>query len=226
MSPEVQAESLHHLIVSYNDYMSSIGISTWLAHGTLLGWFWNGQVLPWDTDLDVQVWAEDLYDLAKYNQTAYEYNTVIRPTTKRSVLVQDDAWRTPKPREPLPFKRKYLLDVNPHHVTRSSADWQNVIDARWIDTETGLFIDITGLAEVNAKYWTCKNNHFYEKDQVNKDAMVQTYFEGSPAMVPSAYVPVLVREYGPQSLQNEKYNRFTFWKETAEWIADGEVTIG
>lgn len=226
VSLEVQAESLHHLIVSYHTYLASIKIPTWLAHGTLLGWYWNGEVLPWDTDLDVQVWASDLYNLAKYNMTQYSYSTVIAPTSKKSVLIQDESWRTPSPQHAIPFKRKYLLDVNPHHVTRDGSDWQNVIDARWIDTVTGLFIDITGLSDTGANSWTCKNYHRYPKAHLNKDTLVKTYFEGYPAMVPPGYRPVLEAEYGTQSLVNEKFNMYTFFKETAEWVKDGVVSLG
>ena len=42
-------------------------------------------------------------------------------------------------------KRNYLLEVNPKYTDGSYEDYLNVIDARWIDTETGLFIDITAV---------------------------------------------------------------------------------
>lgn len=43
----------------------------------------------------------------------------------------------------IPEGRDYMLEINPRYVERTQADRLNVIDARWIDTETGLFIDIT-----------------------------------------------------------------------------------
>ena len=42
-------------------------------------------------------------------------------------------------------KRNYMLEVNPNYRDGSFKDKLNVIDARWIDTETGLFIDITAV---------------------------------------------------------------------------------
>lgn len=36
-----------------------------------------------------------------------------------------------------------MLEINPGYVNGSPDDWLNVIDGRWIDTETGVFIDIT-----------------------------------------------------------------------------------
>ena len=35
--------------------MADIGVETWIVHGNLLGWWWNQRVLPWNSDLDVQI---------------------------------------------------------------------------------------------------------------------------------------------------------------------------
>ena len=43
----------------------------------------------------------------------------------------------------VPRGRNFLLEVNPHYRVREPTDKLNIIDARWIDTVTGLFIDIT-----------------------------------------------------------------------------------
>ena len=37
----------------------------------------------------------------------------------------------------------YLFEVNPHFLHRDQDDQLNVIDARWIDTVTGLYVDVT-----------------------------------------------------------------------------------
>lgn len=47
VSAEKRAETLGELIVAFLDIMDSEGIVTWLAHGTLMGWYWNGRSLPW-----------------------------------------------------------------------------------------------------------------------------------------------------------------------------------
>lgn len=49
VSSENRAETLSELIVAFLDIMESEGIVAWAAHGTLLGWFWNGRTLPWYT---------------------------------------------------------------------------------------------------------------------------------------------------------------------------------
>lgn len=44
-----------------------------------------------------------------------------------------------------------MLEVNPKYTDPSYEDFLNVIDARWIDIETGLFIDITAVRPHHSK---------------------------------------------------------------------------
>lgn len=104
------------------------------------------QILPWDTDLDVQVSEKSIYFLAKYhNMTEYRF-AVPGPASGRG----------------------YLLEINPHYTIREAEEGSNVIDARWIDTQSGLFIDIstirrnwTAIEEGMEGALTCKDNHHY-----------------------------------------------------------------
>lgn len=106
---------------TYLATIRDLGIQTWLMHGSLLGWWWGKKVMPWDFDADVMVSEADMYMLAAYhNMTTYHYRY-----------------------ESAPEGRTFLLEVNPHFVHREWDDRLNVIDARWIDIQTGLFIDIT-----------------------------------------------------------------------------------
>lgn len=123
-------EKLSHLQAMMQTFlatMADIGAETWIMHGTLLGWWWNQRILPWDSDIDVQVGETTMAFLAKYyNMTEYHYQI--------PGLLDDQGNKK---------TRTYLMEVNPHFVYRDTADKLNVIDARWIDTETGLFIDIS-----------------------------------------------------------------------------------
>ena len=77
--------------------------------------------MPWDYDADVQVTEADMYFLAAYhNMTIYYY--------KYGDMEKG---------------RFFQLEVNPYFVHREQDDKSNVIDARWIDMQTGLYIDIT-----------------------------------------------------------------------------------
>ncbi|GMF73741.1 unnamed protein product [Aspergillus oryzae] len=65
--------------------------------------------------------------------------------------------------------RTYLLEINPNYVFRSIEDKKNVIDARWIDTSSGLFIDITAVRPDDAKRkkgdtgaLMCKDKHHFD----------------------------------------------------------------
>ena len=134
------------LMQTFLSTMSDIGAETWIMHGTLLGWWWNQKILPWDSDLDVQVHEATITFLAKYyNMTEYHFTL-----------------------PDIPGGRNYLLEINPHYTIRGPQDKLNVIDARWVDTDTGLFIDIstvrknyTAIAEGTKGALMCKDKHHY-----------------------------------------------------------------
>jgi hypothetical protein len=102
--------------------------------------------MPWDTDIDVQVSERTMQFLAKYyNMTEYHFKL---PGVRGG--------------------RTYLLEINPHFAVRAPDDFLNVIDARWIDTSSGLFIDITSVGEDCEEpekgrqgALTCKDKHRY-----------------------------------------------------------------
>lgn len=94
--------------------------------------------MPWDSDLDVQVSETTLHFLAQYyNMTEYHFDV-----------------------PGVPNGRTYLLEINPNFVTRTFDDKANRIDARWIDTDSGLFIDIT-----------CVRKDYEERAKGNKGAL-------------------------------------------------------
>jgi hypothetical protein len=106
--------------------------------------------------------------------------------------------------------RTYLLEINPNYVVRSTKDRLNVIDARWIDMSSGLFIDITAVRKDDARRANgekgalmCKDRHHYEEDQIFP--LRQSYFEDVPVKIPYAYTDLLVEEYGGRSLSNKKF---------------------
>lgn len=193
------------MVQSYLETFRKADLETWLAHGTLLGWWWNQQVrpfgrltgeswlisiqmLPWDWDIDTQISMKTLRHIAKnFNGTTHEYG---------KVLGHEQC-----------FARQYLLDVNPHGIERETEDPLNTIDARWIDTSSGLYIDITALGEVhpiqNPGVVSCKNNHDYRIEDLYP--LKDTVFETVPAKVPAASNKILVEEYGLESLTRKEF---------------------
>ena len=68
----------------------------------------------------------------------------------------------------------------------------------------GLYIDITGLSEVDPDQkpgiWSCKNFHDYRVRDLYP--LRESLFEGVPARIPYAYDQILVEEYTQQALVN------------------------
>ncbi|KAL4881245.1 fungal-specific transcription factor domain-containing protein [Aspergillus karnatakaensis] len=110
--------------------------------------------------------------------------------------------------------RTYLLEINPQYVVRSKMDKANVIDGRWIDTSSGLFIDITavraddaGRANGKPGALMCKDRHNF--DEADIYPLRISYFEDVPARIPYAYTKLLQDEYGPKALSNKNYQGYS-----------------
>lgn len=194
---EEKADTLHHMVRAYLSTFREKGVETWIAHGTLLGWWWNGKILPWDWDLDVQVSASTLQYLGKnMNMTTHKYTGIGENGTE--------------------INREYLLDINPNSVERERGLGLNVIDARWIDIRNGLFIDITGLSEtqpeVQPGIWVCKNYHRYNTRDLYP--LRETVFEGVPALVPYSFDRILTHEYSGQALTKTFHAEYAIHFET------------
>lgn len=94
------------------------------------------QILPWDSDIDVQVSVSTIQFLAHfYNMTIHTFHA-----------------------------RDYMMEINPHYVDASIEDDLNTIDGRYIDTQTGQFIDITTVrpGEGDPRRLTCKDTNEYD----------------------------------------------------------------
>lgn len=157
--------------------------------------------MPWDSDVDVQMSENSMDYLAKYyNMTIHHY-------------------RLPG----VPKGRDYMLEVNPHYLNGSVTDWLNVIDARWIDTESGLFIDITTLrkSETVDGNMYCKDKHSYRAQDIFP--LRESNFENTPVKIPYAYAELLEEEYGPKALTQKNFENHFFDAEKMEWLPNGYV---
>ncbi|RSL63326.1 hypothetical protein CEP51_013333 [Fusarium floridanum] len=194
---------LRDLIRSYLSTMDNHGAETWIAHGTLLGWWWNGQIMPWDYDLDVQVANHTLLWIGNtLNRTEHIYNYTDAATGDL-------------------ISKKYLLDINPHHVEIDRGDGRNIIDGRWIDMQNGMFIDITGLREREPErpgVWSCKNKHRYNSQDLWP--MRISEFEGVKARVPFNFNKILIDEYDTKSLVTENWSGHRWNHDTKVWVLE------
>ncbi|KAK6458389.1 regulator of cell wall mannosyl phosphorylation [Scheffersomyces xylosifermentans] len=237
----------HRLSRAWLRFCNSLGITTWLAHGTLLGWYWNGMNMPWDSDLDVQITMDSLSRLARnYN------NTLIADLSSDNGLNLGVG--------------TYLLDVNPNFFSREKGNGLNTIDARFIDTSSGFYVDITGLALTDAannvslsskksfefnqvidpeflekeKSETIIKDHLYEElsakiSSLHNDSSIyncrnnhfytfdnlhplrQTLFEGVLAYIPNEYSDILKREYR-RGLYYKEFEDHTFRPVLDLWV--------
>ncbi|KAI5298986.1 hypothetical protein KEM55_002715, partial [Ascosphaera atra] len=140
-------------------------------------------ILPWDWDLDVQVTHQTLLYIGEHLN-----NTITNFKTESGQ------------------KRRYLLDVNPESRTIDRGNGKNIIDARFIDTDNGLYIDITGLHETDPVnkpgIIECKNHHEYKLSDIFP--LRRSNFEGVTAWIPYEYTKILNDEY-PKGLSSAHY---------------------
>lgn len=113
---------LNSMIRTFQKFAIANGLVSWLSHGTLYGYMYNGMTFPWDNDFDLQMPIRHLHLLAQY------FN--------QSLVLED-------PRE---GNGRYMIDVGSSLVTRSHGNGHGNIDARVIDIDTGMYIDLTGLS--------------------------------------------------------------------------------
>ncbi|SCU86072.1 LAME_0D04390g1_1 [Lachancea meyersii CBS 8951] len=131
------------------NFVHSNGLSAWLSHGTLYGWMYNGMAFPWDGDHDMQMPIVHLNILAeRFNQ---------------SLIVED----------PEVGNGRFFLDVSNSITSRVHGNGNNNIDARFIDVDSGLYVDITGLS--------VSSDGFHPRykglaEEVAKSSQNQTFF--------------------------------------------------
>ncbi|ODV59251.1 uncharacterized protein ASCRUDRAFT_22958, partial [Ascoidea rubescens DSM 1968] len=222
--PENHGAILHRLTRAWLRFSESAGLKTWIMHGSLLGYWWNGMNMPWDQDLDVQVTMDSLVHLARnYNQTlVIDYSL---SNTELSMGLGS-----------------YLIDVGSSFIQRTKGNSRNLIDARFIDTATGLYVDITAIAKshkgnlfiketdekktkkVNElkqaldpdnELYNCRNNHFYSLDDISP--LKPIYFEGVKGYIPANFKKILEREYN-KSLLKYRYWGHVFRRSLRLWI--------
>ncbi|MCJ1476226.1 hypothetical protein MMC13_004892 [Lambiella insularis] len=208
------------LIQSYLYTMTDLGAETWLMHGTLMGWWWNRKILPWDSDIDVQMSVETLSFLASYyNMSLFHYTL-----------------------PHIPEGRDYLFEINPGFATEGPFDKLNMIDARWIDTDTGLFIDVTVVRPNDTARalgvegaLQCKDKHHYlvPYDHIHHDEeksadpsatqeqdlfpLRESVFEDTPVKIPFQYAWLLEEEYTKASLTRTEFERYGIYSSEYEF---------
>ncbi|ODV97121.1 hypothetical protein PACTADRAFT_48877 [Pachysolen tannophilus NRRL Y-2460] len=134
--------TMHRLARVWFRLCKAFDVPTWLSHGPLIGWYWNGITLPYDYDLDLQLPIQSLHKLSKILNNTLIYDFTNEPNFEMENLSLDNKAEL--------GLSSFLFDVNPTYFDRNSLkNIDNQIDARLIDTNTGIYIDITALSDVH-----------------------------------------------------------------------------
>jgi hypothetical protein len=144
-SPDARQQILSRLLRSWFQLCENSGLISWIAHGVLLSHSYNGLSFPWDDDIDVQMPFRDFSRLAEL------YNS--------SLIIEDPKYGY----------GRYYLDITNSITHRTKGNGLNRIDGRFIDVQSGLFIDITALG-VSATVIPDRYAHMYTA--VDRDAEI------------------------------------------------------
>lgn len=61
------------LLGAWSRFSEQYDIENWIAHGTLLGWYWNKTIMDFDEDLDISMTRATLVEkLLRWNGTIFE----------------------------------------------------------------------------------------------------------------------------------------------------------
>ncbi|KAI5965893.1 MNN4 [Candida pseudojiufengensis] len=219
-----QLLTLHRLVRAWSSFTRKNGINTWIAHGSLLSWYWNGIAFPWDNDIDVQMPIMDLHKLSlNFNQT---------------LIVED----------PKDGFGRYFVDCGTFLSLREKGNGLNNIDARFIDIDTGMYIDITALSISNTKppdyyletlptdfkkddknwiptneklqIYNCRNNHFTPLEDISP--LIKTIVEGEFAYIPKRLSNILSTEY-KHGLSSDNFEKHVFIPKLRLWIKEEDL---
>lgn len=202
---------LERLLRNWFKFSQTVDAVSWLAHGPLLAWYWDGLLFPFDDDIDVQMPIKYLVDFCRdYNQ---------------SLVVEDinEGFG------------KYFVDCSSfiHHRYRTKSN--NHIDARFIDVDTGSYIDITALsvsddlppkkyqpliqeAELNGLFkpvYNCRHSHFVSHEELSP--LRRTKLNGVPVYVPNKIQQILQDEY-TEGLESYEYEGWYFIDALQLWL--------
>ncbi|CAI5758977.1 unnamed protein product [Candida verbasci] len=202
---------LDRILRNWFRFANEKGIISWIAHGPLLSWYWDGLLFPFDEDIDIQMPIEQLINFSKnYNQTL-----VIEDITEGF--------------------GKYFIECSTFIHHRGKSYKENHIDARFIDIDTGSYIDITGIGlsneEAPERYneliiqnesesklpqvYNCRYPHFYSYEEIIP--LRFTMMGGVPLYVPNQIETILKQEY-VKGLTSYDYEGFYFIDKLNLWI--------
>lgn len=198
---------LHHMLRVWFQFAEAHGVDSWVNYGSLLGWAYNGINMPWDTDIDVQMPIAQLDRLAR--------------VANSTIVIEN----------PRHGNAKYLFEVSPTYIRQGNG--RNFIDARFIDINTGLYIDISGVsytrhtpppkvqAKPSAIMVHCKNWNWHSLDELLP--IRHSYFEGASVYIPNNTLSILTKKYGADLFTSKlEFHGYEYIKHLNLWVPTNE----
>ncbi|KAG7662994.1 uncharacterized protein J8A68_003504 [[Candida] subhashii] len=226
--------SIHGLLKAMFKLANAYDIKCWIAHGSLLSWYWDGMKFPWDGDVDITMPIDELHHLTRqFNQSLIvDFGNDIDSQIRYG---------------------RYFLDSSAFISRRTKENGRNNIDARLIDIDTGIYIDITGLAVTSAKApdrydyllksteyerdsernikdtsvteydvntflqaYNCKNNQFFRLKELSP--LMLSLFDGEFTYVPNQISNILISKFSPKSITKTQYKDYTYVPILRLWL--------
>ena len=169
------------------------GVQPFLAHGTLIGWWWSRALLPWDDDIDVLLTHRELVALLRFNKRMFDKRYRLEINPHHNMRATLNRW---------PGDQRE----------------QNKIDARFFDTHNGLYIDITALHPVDDVLMATKCPHVFPREWMFP--LQRSTLSGIDVFVPSRPSDMLMQEYGPEVLTATRFNGYHFDSTSTTWLRD------
>lgn len=204
---------LQHIVRVWFQFAETQGINSWINYGSLLGWAYNGVNMPWDTDIDIQL------PIAQLDRLARKFNNTL--------IIEN----------PRDGNAKYLFEVSPTYIRQGNG--RNFIDARFIDINLGLYIDLSALshtahqapaelddpkndmAKLKSMPVHCKNWNWHSLDELLP--IRHTFFEGSSVYIPKNVLSILRRKYGADSFTTKlEFNNHRYRTDLNMWVPEKE----
>ncbi|GMM46905.1 hypothetical protein DAPK24_034800 [Pichia kluyveri] len=235
---------LQKMIQAWIKFTNNANIQTWLSHGTLLGHSFNNKTLPWDFDHDVQISSSSMWEMAnKFNQS------LIIDISKDNLFdsgmgiylidINNNFFNRSNENKKNTIDGRFIDIQNGMYIDITQLSFLNVneIEEKLTKVVPKIHKDLKNefygllkgknlnndLIIKSQDLLSCKNNHFYQFDEVNE--MKLEIFENVPVYVQKDYHNILNREF-PRRKQIWTIEGYTWRRQYREWIKNSDCLRG
>jgi len=177
----LRKERVRSMFAAWGTFADKHQLPYWIVHGSLIGYYFNKMLLPWDEDIDIQMSVQDLYALNRFNRTviAGSYMIDVNP----NIVYRNFMEMNVIDARVIDMKSGVFVDITAVAAVRNTI--------------------------FGTPIYACKSPHFYLFTDLFP--LYRTVFEGTPSWRPNAVVNILRQEYGMNVLtkfevENHRWN--------------------